>query len=70
VFAGPTGVEVIARMIPQARSALRPGGWLIMETSGSMADKTKHLLDGWDDVKIRPDLQSIPRVAQARKPRP
>src|SRR5664279_2667616 len=70
VFAGPTGVEVIARMIPQAHSALRPGGWLIMETSGSMADETKHLLDGWDDVKIRPDLQSIPRVAQARKPRP
>ena len=68
VFAGPTGVEVIARMIPQAHSALRPGGWLIMETSGSMADRTKHLLDGWDDVKIRPDLQSIPRVAQARKP--
>jgi len=70
VFAGPTGVEVIARMIPQAHSALRPGGWLIMEISGTIADKTKHLLDGWDDASIRPDLQSIPRVAQARKPRP
>jgi release factor glutamine methyltransferase len=70
VFAGPTGVEVIARIIPQAHSALRPGGWLIMEISGTIADETKHLLDGWDDVKIRPDLQSIPRVAQARKPRP
>ena len=70
VFAGRTGVEVIARMIPQANSALRRGGWLVMETSGTMADKTKHLLDGWDDVRIRPDLQSIPRVAQARKPRP
>jgi hypothetical protein len=35
-----------------------------------MAEKTKRLLDGWDDVRIRPDLQSIPRVAQARKPRP
>jgi release factor glutamine methyltransferase len=70
VFAGPNGVEVIARMIPQAHSALRRGGWLVMETSGTMADKTKHLLDGWDDVRIRPDLQSIPRVAQARKPRP
>jgi release factor glutamine methyltransferase len=68
VFAGPTGVEVIARMIPQAHSALRGGGWLVMETSGTMADKTKHLLDGWDDVRIRLDLQSIPRVAQARKP--
>jgi len=70
VFAGPNGVEVIARMIPQAHSALRRGGWLVMETSGTMADKTKRLLDGWDDVRIRPDLQSIPRVAQARKPRP
>jgi release factor glutamine methyltransferase len=70
VFAGPTGVEVIARMIPQAHGALRGGGWLVMETSGTMADKTKHLLDGWDDVRIRPDWQSIPRVAQARKPRP
>ena len=70
VFAGPTGVEVIARMIPQAHSALRPVGWLIMEISGTIADKTKHLLDGWDDASIRPDLQSIPRVAQARKPRP
>jgi len=70
VFAGRTGVEVIARMIPQAHSALRRGGWLVMETSGTMADKTKRLLDGWDDVRIRPDLQSIPRVAQARKPRP
>ena len=69
VFAGPTGVEVIARMIPQAHTALRPGGWLIMEISGTIADRTKHLLDGWDEVKIRPDLQSIPRVAQARKPR-
>ena len=70
VFAGPNGVEVIARMIPQAHSALRRGGWLVMETSGTMAEKTKRLLDGWDDVRIRPDLQSIPRVAQARKPRP
>ncbi len=70
VFAGDTGTEVIARLIPQARAALRPGGWLIVEISGTIADKTKHLLDGWDEVKIRPDLQSIPRVAQARKPRP
>ena len=69
VFAGPTGVEVIARMIPQAHNSLRPDGWLIMEISGTIAEETRRLLDGWDDVRVRMDLQSIPRVAQARKPR-
>ena len=70
VFAGRSGTELIARLIPQALAALRPGGWLIMEISGTIADETKRLLDGWDEVRIRPDLQSILRVAQARKPRP
>ena len=69
VFAGPSGLDVIARLIPQARAVLRPGGWLVMEISGTIADKTKHLLRDWDDVRLIPDLQSIPRVAQARKAR-
>ena len=67
VFAGPTGVDVIARMIPQARNALRPGGWLILEISGTIAGPVQELLASWDGVRIIPDLQSIPRVALARK---
>jgi release factor glutamine methyltransferase len=67
VFAGPTGIEVIKRLIPQARAALKPGGWLAMEVSGTISDKVRQLLQDWNDVRIRPDLQSIPRVAQARK---
>jgi release factor glutamine methyltransferase len=69
VFAGAAGTEIIARLIPQAQTALRPGGWLIMEISGSVADETKHLLSGWDDVRVTPDLQAIPRIVRARKPR-
>jgi release factor glutamine methyltransferase len=69
VFAGSTGLEVIARLIPQAHAALRPGGWLILEISGTIAGEVGQLLKGWDDVRIIPDLQSIPRVARARKPR-
>jgi release factor glutamine methyltransferase len=67
VFAGPTGMEVIKRLIPQARAALKPGGWLVMEISGAISEKVRQLLQDWDDVRIRPDLQSIPRVVQARK---
>jgi release factor glutamine methyltransferase len=68
VFAGPTGIEVIARLIPQANAALRPGGWLVLEISGSIASPIVKLLEGWDDVRIIPDLQSIPRVVMARRP--
>jgi release factor glutamine methyltransferase len=67
VFAGPTGVEVIARLIPQAYAALKPGGRLVMEISGTIAEEVRRLLRDWNEVQIRPDLQSIPRVVQARK---
>jgi release factor glutamine methyltransferase len=69
VFAGPTGIEIIARLLPQAHATLRPGGWIVLEISGPIADRVRHLLSAWDDVQIIADLQSIPRVAQARKPR-
>jgi release factor glutamine methyltransferase len=68
VFAGPTGTEVIARLIPQAHAALKPGGWLVMEISGSIADATKRLLQDWNEVATVPDLQSIARVVRAQKP--
>jgi release factor glutamine methyltransferase len=67
VFAGRTGIEVIERLIPQAHAALKPGGWLILEISGTMAEGVRKLLKGWREVAIKPDLQSIPRVVQARK---
>ena len=66
VFAGPTGLEVIARIIPQARESLKPGGWLVMEISGTIAERVRGLLADWDEVEIANDLQGIPRVAAAR----
>ncbi len=66
IFAGPTGLEVIARLIPQARDALKPGGRLVMEISGTIADGVKRLLEGWDEVRMTNDLQGIPRVVSAR----
>jgi release factor glutamine methyltransferase len=68
VFAGPKGTEVIERLISQAHPALNPGGWLIMEISGTIAEAVRRLLQDWNNVQIRPDLQSIPRVALAQKP--
>ena len=68
VFAGPTGLEVIERLIPQARATLRPGGWLVIEISGSIVEGVKRLFGGWQQVQITNDLQGIPRVAFAQRP--
>jgi release factor glutamine methyltransferase len=70
VFAGPTGLEVIEQLIPAAHTALKPGGYLIMEFSGTIAEGVRALLNGWEDITITNDLQGIPRIASARKPQP
>jgi len=67
VFAGPAGTEVIERLIPQAHEVLKPGGWLAMEISGTIAARVRELLSGWEDVRITNDLQGIPRVASAHE---
>jgi release factor glutamine methyltransferase len=69
VFAGPTGLEVIENLVPAARAVLKPGGYLVMEISGTIADAVRALLHDWDDITLTNDLQGIPRVASARKPR-
>ena len=68
VFAGPTGLEVIEKLIPAAGEALKPGGYLIMEISSSIDEGVRALLAGWKDITISNDLQGIPRVVSARKP--
>jgi len=67
VFAGPTGVEAIERLIPQAEKALCPGGWLVIEISSSIVDGVRRLLSRWDEASVRNDLQGIARVAVARR---
>ena len=66
VFAGPSGLEIIERLIPQAGAALKSGGWLVMEISGTVVEGVKRLLSGWEQVRIVNDLQGIPRVVSAR----
>jgi release factor glutamine methyltransferase len=67
VFAGPTGLEVIERLIPQAQAALKPGGWLLMEISGTIANRVMAMLSNWRQVRIMNDLQGIPRVVSTER---
>lgn len=68
LFAGPDGLDVYRRLIPQARALLQPAGLLALEIGHGQRDALARLLTGWDDVLFLPDLQQIPRVALARRP--
>jgi len=69
VFSGECGLDIIRPLIGQAYRALKPGGWLAMEIGYSMRDMVLELLSPtmWDDVRVVPDLQGIPRVIAAQK---
>ncbi len=64
VFAGLNGLDVISRLVEQAQMALKSGGWLAVEIGYSMRDEVLELLNPtlWEDVRVVPDLQGIPRV--------
>ena len=68
VFAGPTGLEIIRRLVPEARAVLKQEGWFVIEISGTIAEGVRGLLEAWDKITISKDLQGIPRVAVAQKP--
>jgi release factor glutamine methyltransferase len=68
LYAGPTGLEVYERLIPEARKVLKPGGWLLLEIGFGQQPAVEALLRGWRSVSVVHDLQGIPRVLQAQAP--
>jgi len=69
VFAGEHGLDMIRPLIEQAYAALKPGGWLALEIGYSMRDTVLSLLSPtmWEDIRVVPDLQGIPRVVAAKR---
>lgn len=64
LFGGSTGLEVIERLLGQAPAHLAPHGQLIVEFGFGQAERVKALAEaaGWRTVRIREDLQGIPRT--------
>lgn len=67
LFAGPTGLDIYRRLIPQAHAALEPGGLLALEFGHGQREALADLLANWRDLRFFDDLQHIPRVALAEK---
>jgi release factor glutamine methyltransferase len=68
LFAGPDGLDIYRRLVPQAFDALKPNGLLALEIGHGQRDAIAALLANWHSVRFVDDLQHIPRVALARKP--
>ena len=69
LFAGPDGLSIYRRLIPEAVSFLAPMGWLVLEIGYGQQPAIEGLLleNGYCDVQFLPDYQGIPRVAVGRK---
>jgi release factor glutamine methyltransferase len=70
LFAGPDGLDIYRRLIPQAFACLVPGGYLALEIGYGQSAAVEALLtnSGFQQVEFLPDLQQIPRVAVAQHP--
>lgn len=68
LYAGPSGLEIYQRLIPQARQSLKLDGWLLMEIGHGQREALTDLLKDWIGVDFIEDLQHIARVAVARRP--
>lgn len=70
LVAGPTGTEIVERLIPQAAERLLPDGWLILEVSPQIAGRVVELIAAsgcFEPATIVKDLAGLARVIKARR---
>jgi release factor glutamine methyltransferase len=65
---GASGLEIYARLIPEAARLLRPGGWLLLEIGATQGETVPALFDGsWQTPAVVNDLAGLPRVVKAQR---
>ncbi|HEV3341971.1 MAG TPA: peptide chain release factor N(5)-glutamine methyltransferase [Pirellulales bacterium] len=70
LVAGPSGTEVIARLVEQAGQRLKPGGWLLMEISPQIEGAVRELVAHDPRFELGStvkDLAGLARVIQAQR---
>ena len=71
VFSGEDGLDGLRSVLEGAAATLAPGGWLVMEFGCGQDDCVTalvHAVNGLELVKVRHDLQDIPRTVICRRP--
>jgi release factor glutamine methyltransferase len=70
LVAGPTGVEIVARLAAEAAERLAPGGWLLVEIGPSTAAAAEGAIAAVPGLEPRPtlkDMAGLPRIVQAQR---
>jgi release factor glutamine methyltransferase len=68
LYGGQSGTDVYARLIPEARRVLKPGGVLALELGFGQSAAVSELAADWHNLQLFPDLAGIPRVLLCEKP--
>ncbi len=65
---GADGLELLRRLVSEARGAIEPGGLLAFEVDAGRAEASAALAAaaGFADVRVEPDLFGLPRYVLAR----
>ena len=68
LFAGLEGLLVAESIADEARSWMKPGGWLVLEIGYDQAGKVAEVLERLDyrDVRVSQDLAGKDRIVEAR----
>jgi release factor glutamine methyltransferase len=68
LFAGPEGMDLLRRFIPDSVGFLKPGGWLALEIGYDQASQVRFCLEksGFTEIGIRKDLGGIARFPFAQ----
>lgn len=66
---GGDPLAIARRLADEARAALAPGGWLLIEIGHESGEAAHTMLRdlAYEDVSVQPDLAGIPRVALGRR---
>lgn len=67
---GPTGTEIIQRLVPMAAERLLPGGCLLMEVSPMIERRTREIIaahGGYEAPRTLKDLAGLARVVVAKR---
>ncbi len=67
---GPDGLAIYRRLVPEAKTSLAPGGWLVVEVGIGQAAAVAEMIaaaGGYGPASITDDHAQIPRVVAAQR---
>jgi len=66
---GPTGMDVISRLVPQAFERLKSGGWIFLEIGEDQRNAVEDLLCqfGFEQIEVNKDIGGQDRIASGMK---